>query len=372
MSSEMLYPIIPLYIAQIGYSTFFIGVLEGVAECIAGLSKIYMGSLSDTFNRRLPFIQWGYGLSILSRPLIGISQFISLIFVGRSIDRIGKGVRSGARDALLADESTSATRGEIFGFHRSMDTMGAVIGPLIGIVYLYFYPGHYKQVFFISIIPGILLLLLTNQIKEKGHAESTMSSKSTTWDSHFLYYKKASSKYLKIIVLLFVFGLFNSSDMFLLLAAKQCGTSDAQLLMLYLWFNLVFTIFAYPIGKWSDGMDKFKVLAIGLFVYAIAYLIFIKADSISYFVVAFMFYGFFYAFTQGIIKAILVSLVRKDEKSSAIGFYEGVNSFVLLLSNSIAGLVYYKFGASYLFAYSAIGALLIALIILIMAKSFRA
>ena len=163
----MLYPIIPLYLKQIGYGSLIIGILEGMAECTAGLSKIYMGSLSDKFQKRLPFIQMGYALSILSRPLIGISNYLSLIFSARAIDRAGKGIRTGARDALLAEEATPITKAQVFGLHRSMDTLGAVLGPLFALVFLYFYPEKYKLLFLISIIPGIFSIAFTFLIKEK-------------------------------------------------------------------------------------------------------------------------------------------------------------------------------------------------------------
>ena len=166
-SSEMLYPIIPLFLTQIGYSTLLIGILEGFADLVAGLGKIYMGSVSDSFNRRLPFINLGYSLSVISRPLIGLTTFISLIFLGRGLDKVGKGIRTGARDALLADESDEKNRAEIFGFHRSMDTIGAILGPLVAIIYLSYHPGDYKTIFLITILPGIIAVLISFLIKEK-------------------------------------------------------------------------------------------------------------------------------------------------------------------------------------------------------------
>ena len=155
-ASEMLYPIMPIYLESIGFSIVLIGILEGIAEAIAGLSKGYFGKLSDYTARRKPFVQLGYALSAISKPMIGLLPYVGWVFAARSLDRIGKGIRTGARDALLSDEATPETKGKIFGLHRSMDTFGAVLGPSIALVYLYFYPGKYVNLFIIALIPGIL------------------------------------------------------------------------------------------------------------------------------------------------------------------------------------------------------------------------
>src|SRR3981189_2404461 len=142
-ASEMLYPVMPLYLKSIGFSIVLIGVLEGVAEAVAGLSKGYFGKLSDHTGKRMPFVQWGYTLSALSKPLMAVFVYPLWVFFIRTIDRLGKGLRTGARDAILSDEATPATKGKVFGFHRSMDTAGAVIGPLLALLYLQWHPGNY-------------------------------------------------------------------------------------------------------------------------------------------------------------------------------------------------------------------------------------
>ena len=142
-ASEMLYPIMPIYLKTIGFSIVLIGVLEGFAEALAGLSKGYFGQLSDNSGKRVPFVQLGYALSTISKPMMAVFTFPLWIFFARAIDRFGKGIRTGARDAILSDEATPKTKGKIFGFHRSMDTIGAVIGPTLALVYLYFYPQDF-------------------------------------------------------------------------------------------------------------------------------------------------------------------------------------------------------------------------------------
>ena len=154
-ASEMLYPIMPIYLKSIGFSIVLIGILEGVAEATAGLSKGYFGKWSDNIGKRLPFVQVGYMLSGLSRPMMGMFVAPIWIFFSRTLDRFGKGIRTAARDAILSDEATPETKGNVFGFHRAMDTLGAVIGPLLALLYLYFYPAQYKTLFFIAFIPSL-------------------------------------------------------------------------------------------------------------------------------------------------------------------------------------------------------------------------
>src|SRR5674476_570424 len=158
-ASEMLYPIMPVFLQSIGFSVLLIGILEGVAEATAGLCKGYFGKLSDNSGKRAPFIQLGYSLSAISKPLMILFVFPVWIFFVRTIDRFGKGLRTGARDAMLSDEATPQTKGKVFGFHRSMDTMGAVLGPLAALVFLYFYPGQYKLLFLLAFLPGMAAIV---------------------------------------------------------------------------------------------------------------------------------------------------------------------------------------------------------------------
>ena len=173
VASEMLYPIMPVYLEHIGFSVLLIGILEGIAEGVAGLSKGYFGKLSDAKGVRLPFIRWGYFLGALSKPMMAIFTFPLWIFGARTMDRIGKGLRTGARDAMLSGEATPQTKARVFGFHRGMDTLGAVIGPSIALVYLYFAPGAYKPLFFIAFIPGIISVLLIFFLNEKKIKKGT-------------------------------------------------------------------------------------------------------------------------------------------------------------------------------------------------------
>jgi sugar phosphate permease len=207
-ASEMLYPIMPIYLKTIGFSIVLIGILEGVAEATAGLSKGYFGKLSDSTKKRVPFVQVGYALSAISKPMMAVFIFPIWIFFARTLDRIGKGIRTGARDALLSDEATPETKGKVFGFHRSMDTLGAVLGPALALLYLYFYPEDYKTLFFIAFLPGLLAIGATFYLKDKNKTIRTEQLK-ISFFSFLNYWKESPAKYRKLVVGLLAFTLFN-------------------------------------------------------------------------------------------------------------------------------------------------------------------
>ena len=167
IASEMIYPVVPVYLKEIGFSVLLIGILEGVAEFTSGISKGYFGKLSDEKGVRLPFIKAGYFFSAISKPMMAILVYPLWIFFARTIDRFGKGLRTAARDALLSQQSTKETKASVFGFHRAMDTVGAAIGPIIALVFLYFFPKKYSSLFYFAFIPGIIAVLLIFLLKEK-------------------------------------------------------------------------------------------------------------------------------------------------------------------------------------------------------------
>src|SRR6476659_351234 len=174
IASEMLYPVIPVYLIEIGFSVLLIGILEGVANFTAGISKGYFGKLSDQKGLRIPFIKGGYFLSAISKPMMAAFTFPFWIFLARTVDRLGKGLRTAARDALLSQNASPETKARVFGFHRAMDTLGAAIGPTLALVFLIFYPHQYKNIFLIAFIPGIISVLLVFFLMEKKVPTSTL------------------------------------------------------------------------------------------------------------------------------------------------------------------------------------------------------
>ncbi len=350
-ASEMLYPVMPVFLKHIGFSIIFIGILEGVAEAVAGLSKSYFGKLSDKTGKRLPFVQFGYALSAISKPMMAIFIFPFWIFLSRTIDRIGKGVRTGARDAMLSDEATEKTKGRVFGFHRSMDTLGAVIGPGIALIYLYFNPTDYTTLFLIAFIPGVLSIISTLLIKEKKRPDITGINLSAAareinpLSAIVAYWKTSPAVYRKLIMGLLAFALFNSSDIFLLLKMKESGLNDTAVIGVYIFYNLVYAIAAYPLGVMGDKFGLKKILMLGLGLFALVYIGFAFNHNFFFYFVLFALYAIYAAATESISKAWISNMVDKTETATAIGTYAGLQSIAALIASSLAGLLWYNFGA---------------------------
>jgi MFS family permease len=368
MASEMLYPVMPVFLKSIGFSILLIGVLEGFAEAIAGLSKGYFGKRSDVTGKRLPFVQLGYALSAISKPMMAVFIYPLWIFFARTLDRLGKGLRTGARDALLSDECTRENKGKVFGFHRSMDTLGAVLGPAIALAYLYYYPDDYTTLFIIAFFPGVLAILLTLFIKEKKPINnSELKKERWSFFAIFSYWKVSSVEYKKLLIGLLLFATFNSSDVFLLLRMKESGLSDTAVIGVYIFYNLAFALLAYPIGILADKLGLKKIFLSGLFVFAIVYAGFAVNDNLIIFFILFFLYGLYAAATEGISKAWISNIVDKSETATAIGTYSGLQSICALLASSLTGFLWYSFGSLITFLITA----LVTLIVIIYLVKFH-
>ena len=362
VASEMLYPVMPIYLKTIGFSIVLIGVLEGFAEATAGLSKGYFGNLSDNTGKRLPFVQIGYLFSAVSKPMMALFTYPLWVFLARTIDRLGKGVRTGARDALLSDEATPETKGRVFGFHRSMDTLGAVLGPLLALVYLTYRPNDYKTLFYIAFFPGVISIAFTFLIKEKQKVQTVQKPKTGLLD--FVKYWKASpATYRKLVAALLVFSLFNSSDVFLLLKIKESGLNDTVVIGTYIFYNLIYAISSYPLGALADRIGMKKILVSGLILFAIVYVGMAYAESQLVFLVLFFLYGIYAAATEGIAKAWITNICQKNNTATAIGTYTAFQSLATLLASSFAGLIWFYVGSSAMFLLSGMMALVVAIYI---------
>lgn len=344
-ASEMLYPIMPIYLKTIGFSIVLIGILEGVAEATAGLSKGYFGKLSDTSSRRVPFVQIGYAFSAISKPMMAIFTFPLWIFFSRTIDRLGKGIRTGARDAILSDEATPETKGKIFGFHRSMDTLGAAIGPSLALLYLYFYPEDYKTLFFIAFIPGLLAVLSSFYLKEKKVNASKIKVK-TPFFLFLNYWKESPPQYRKVVIGLLIFTLFNSSDVFLLLQAKQSGLDDTSVIGVYIFYNLIYALFAFPIGILADKVGLKTIFIAGLAVFALVYFGMSVNTNLYFFFGLFFLYAIYASATEGVSKAWISNISEKKNIATAIGTFTGLQSICTMLASSLTGLIWFKYGAT--------------------------
>lgn len=343
----------PLFLGSIGFSSVLIGLLEGMAEATAGLSKGYFGRWSDSVGRRLLFVNAGYFLSALSKPMLAAFTAPAWIFTARATDRLGKGIRTAARDSILSDESTPENKGKVFGFHKGMDTLGATIGPLLALVFLYYYPAKYTWIFLIAFVPALVGSLLTFLVKEKpGKPQAKTSFRlSQTFD----YLKTASIDYRQLVAALLLFALFNSSDLFLLMRIKQAGLSDQYVIGCYILYNLVFALAAFPFGHLADNLGMKKTMLFGLSIFVVVYAGFGINTSLAGFILLFVLYGIYAASTDGISKALISNMVPKTETASAIGTYTGLSSVMVLLASTLAGLLWKYVSPQAVFITSALG-----------------
>ena len=366
IASEMLYPVIPVYLREIGFSVLLIGILEGVANFTAGLTKGYFGKLSDEKGLRLPFIKSGYFLSAISKPMMAAFTYPFWVFFARTVDRLGKGLRTAARDALLSGEASPRTKARVFGFHRSMDTIGAALGPAFALLFLYLYPGSYRTIFLLAFIPGIISVLLIFILKEKKQPSSTLGK--GNFFSFFRYWSIASPRYKQVVLGLLFLALFNSSDLFLLLKTKEVTGSDQLTITAYITYNLVFALASYPMGMLADAIGIRKVFFSGLLLFAGVYLVFGLTSSTIIIFLAFVLYGIYAAATEGITIAWLTNMAHTSNTATAVGFYTSCLSICSLLASIIAGALWTVMGSTAAFFSTSFAALLVILYFLLYLK----
>lgn len=367
IASEMLYPVIPVYLQKIGFSVFWIGLLEGLANFTAGISKGYFGKLSDEKGIRLPFIRIGYLLSAISKPMMAVFILKWWIFFARTTDRLGKGLRTAARDALLSQEATPATKARIFGFHRSMDTAGAMLGPLFALIFLYFYPSEYTTIFYLAFFPGIISVLLLWLIREKKQPASSLPK--GNFLSFFRYWSIATPEYKKLVTGLLIFALFNSSDVFLLLKTREITGNDNITIAAYVFYNLVYATASYPLGSLADKWGMRKVFIAGLFLFAIVYSGFAFQPSTVMIFVLFFIYGIYAAATEGVSKAWITNIAHNTDTATAIGFYTSCQSICALLASTITGFLWADYGSRFTFLLTASATLAVIVIFIRIKKN---
>ncbi|HMZ89808.1 MAG TPA: MFS transporter [Chitinophagales bacterium] len=356
MASEMLYPVMPAFLESIGFSILLIGLLEGLAEMIAGLSKGYFGKRSDIQQKRLPFVQLGYALSAISKPMMALLSYPLWIFFARTTDRVGKGLRSAPRDAMLNANASKETKASVFGFHRSMDTIGAIVGPLLALIYLQCYPQDYKNLFLLAFIPGLIAVIFTWSLKEEKKAARGERVK---FFSFLSYLPNAKKPYRQLVIGLLAFALVNSSDVLLLLRMKQIGIDDVTIISMYIGYNIIYALLAFPIGILADKVSIKYIFIAGLLIFAVVYTGFAYAESATTYYILFACYGIYAAATEGIAKAWITNITPKEEAGTAIGTYTGLSSIAAFFASALAGLIWSVAGAGWAFGISAAVALLV-------------
>lgn len=356
-ASEMLYPITPIFLTSfLGASMSVVGFIEGIAEITAGFLKGYFGSLSDKIGKRSIFVVAGYSLSGIVKSLPGFLASVPVVIFSRVGDRIGKGIRTAPRDALLASYAEENT-GAVFGFHRSMDTFGAVAGPLVALALLYFIPNQYQTIYVISLIPSLLAIAFTLAVKDK-----TIQKKAER-KTYFSSIKSAPKEYKIILILFTVFSFVNSSDVFLILRSKEISSSDTIAVLGYVFYNFIYAVASYPIGILADKFGKKNVFIIGLIIFSLVYLGFAFSKSQLFTWILFSFYGIYAASTEGVTKAWISDLISEEWRASAIGLFTSLSSFAIMFGSIFTGVLWDNFGSQVPFLISAIVSFVIAVIL---------
>ena len=354
-ASEAVYPIMPLYLTRtLGGTAMAIGVIEGAAEALNSVLKILSGRLSDRWSARKPFVIVGYSISTLVRPMVALATSWLHVLAVRLTDRVGKGIRSAPRDALLASWADPATRGYVFGLHRAMDHAGAIAGPLLASLFLWFFPEQFRTLFALTIIPGLIAVAMLVPVPE---AAAPLGAARPAPELMAAPLGKRFSRYLAV---LFVFSLGNSTDAFLLLRLSEAGVGAAWIPLAWAALHVVKAVVSPIGGHLSDRLSRRGIIATGWLVYAAVYGGFALASSAASLVPIFLVYGVYYGLTEGVEKAVVADLAPAGRRGSAFGAYHAVIGIGALAASLVFAAVWKAAGAPAAFALGAALALVSA------------
>lgn len=369
-SSEIIYPLLPAFLAiTLSASPFAIGLIEGFAETVSSLLKLFSGYLSDRFNQRKLLVFSGYTLSSLMRPLLAFVSSWQQVLVLRVTDRTGKGIRGAPRDALIADSTAPEKRGFAFGFHRASDHLGAVLGPIIAFILLYLWAENpnqptandYSKIFLFAAVPAVLsIFVIAFAVREEKHKIdeeiniTPIKLSLNAFDGNF-------KKFLFVISL---FTLSNSTDAFLLLRAEQAGIAPFILPLLWVFLHISKVIFSLIGGDLSDRFGRKKLIFAGWILYALVYAGFAFVSQAWQAWALFFVYGAYFGLTEGVEKALVADLVEPEKRGTAYGFYNLAFGVTVFPASLIFGALWTKFNAPTAFLISASISLLAAVLLL--------
>ena len=334
-ASELLYPLLPIYLtAVLGAPPVVVGAVEGAAEGAASLTKLAAGPLGDRFARR-PLIAAGYGMAALGKVIVAVAGAWPGVLAGPVVDRVGKGIRDAPRDALLVDGIDEASRGRVFGFHRTMDTLGAVVGPLVGLAGYELLDHKIPPLLYIAIVPAVLSVALVALVRERPRPVARAHRPQVA-----AALRELPGRYWRVIVLLVAFGVVNFPDALILLRLNEIGFSTAEVILAYVGYNLVYALASYPAGSLADRIPKPAVFGIGLVFFAVGYIgLGLTTDIVMAWLLLGL-YGLFTACTDGVGKAWISGLVPAELQSSAQGIFQGATGFAVLSAGLWAGLLW--------------------------------
>ena len=348
IASEMIYPLMPLFlITVLGGNRFHLGIIEGIAESVSSLLKLWSGAWSDRAGQRKGFVLFGYALAAGARPLLGVVVAPWQLFAARIADRIGKGLRTAPRDALIADFTDEAARGRAFGFHRAMDHCGAAVGPILATLFLLAWPGQLRTLFLLSAIPGLAVVALLSLGLRERFVETPPTTRLQLtlkpFDRNFRIY----------LLTMVIFTLGNSSDAFLLVRAGELGVPATFLPLLWCAFHVVKSSGSLLAGRAVDQFGPRPLILLGWFIYSVIYVAFGLIETAWLVWVAFLVYGIFYALTEPAEKTLVTKLVGVERKGLAFGWFNFAIGIAALPSSLIFGWLYQQYGPLVAFGWGA-------------------
>ncbi len=366
VASEMIYPLLPQFLMTVlGGNKFHLGIIEGAAESIASFNKLWAGAWTDRSGNRKSFILFGYSVAAIARPVIGLVTAPWQVFAVRIGDRIGKGVRTSPRDALIADSTPRELHGRAFGFHRSMDHLGAALGPLLAAAFLWCYPGELRSLFLLAALPGVVVVcLLVFGLRERD-AMPSGETRSASKRQNLVPLDRFDDSFRWYLLSLLIFTLGNSSDAFLLVRAAELGVPVYLLPMLWCAFHVVKSGANLYAGALTDRIGAKRPIVIGWLAYAAVYLGFGFATAAWQAWGLFLAYGFFFAITEPAEKKLVVQLVGEQRRGLGFGWYHFTLGIAALPASLLLGWLYQTHGSQLAFGFGALLALIAALVLLI-------
>ena len=336
MASEMVYPLLPLFLTQVlGASAMSLGVIEGAAEAASSALKVISGWLADRSRSPKKLVLVGYGIASSVRPLIAIATAWPQVLAIRFADRIGKGIRGAPRDAMLADFAAANARGRVFGCHRAMDHAGAVTGPLLATAFLYFYPGDYRTLFALTIIPGIIVMVFILRVPERASSQAATTTPPPPRPGGAL--KSLGTPFYKAMAVIVIFSLGNASDAFLLLRLSDLGVATVWIPLLWSALHVVKVISSLAGGALSDRFGRRRLIALGWLWYALVYAGFGFFDTMGTVIAIFLSYGLYFGLTEGNEKAWVADMAPATARGTAFGVYNAALGIGTLAASLIFG-----------------------------------
>ena len=352
ISSEMIHSLLPLFmVGTLGASALVVGLIEGLAEATALLVKVFSGTLSDYLGKRKGLAVFGYALGALSKPLFALAPSLGIVLSARLLDRVGKGVRGAPRDALIADIAPAAIRGAAFGLRQSLDTVGALLGPLLAVGLMLLWANDFRAVFWVAVIPGLLAVaLLLLGVREPAAPLAEKRHNPIRRDN----LNRLSGAYWRVVAVGAVFTLARFSEAFLVLRAQQSGIALAWVPLVMVAMNAIYAASAYPFGKLSDRMRHRTLLGLGLLVLIAADLVLAHAGHWSTVLTGVALWGIHLGMTQGLLATMVADTAPADLRGTAFGVFNLVSGVAMLIASALAGLLWEQLGASFTFLAGAV------------------